>query len=62
MEDDSAPAKTPAGHVVGENLETLSVAELEARLTALKAEIVRIETERDRKMKHADDVASVFKS
>ena len=62
MDDEGQTPQKPAGHVVGENLETLSVAELDGRIMALKAEIVRIEAERDRKKKHASDVASVFKS
>jgi uncharacterized small protein (DUF1192 family) len=43
--DDLMKPKKPAGAVLGENIERLSVAELEARLMALADERVRVESE-----------------
>ena len=48
--------------IVGENLERLSVGELEARIAALKAEIVRAEGELERKRGHEAQAAALFKS
>lgn len=41
MDPDDLPKKKP-GIVVGENLELMSVAELEHRIQALESEIVRV--------------------
>ena len=41
MDLDDLP-KTPAGMVIGENLDLLSVAELEHRVQALESEIARV--------------------
>ncbi len=48
MDLDDAPKKL-ANMVIGENLDAISVAELEHRLQALDSEIVRIRTEITRK-------------
>ena len=45
MDWDDVRPKPQATITVGADLTTLSVAELEARVTALKAEIARVETE-----------------
>ena len=44
MDLDDAPKK-PANMVIGENLDAISVAELEQRIQALKSEIVRLKAE-----------------
>jgi uncharacterized small protein (DUF1192 family) len=44
MELDDAPKK-PANMVIGENLDAISVAELEQRIQALDSEISRIKVE-----------------
>ena len=46
--------------VVGENLERLSVGELEARIAALKAEIERVEGDLERKRGHEAQAAALF--
>ena len=55
--------KRPAGKAiaVGESLETLSIAELEARITALMAEIERVNREIAAKKAHEAAAAAVFK-
>lgn len=58
-EDEKKPAPGPA---IGENLETLSVAELDARLAMLEAEMKRVAQERDRKRTHEQAAAKLFKS
>lgn len=53
---------TPAKAVsVGDNLETLSIGELEARVAAFEAEIVRLRTEIDAKKKHEAAASALFK-
>jgi uncharacterized small protein (DUF1192 family) len=59
--DDVRPPQ--AGEViVGENLERLSVGELEARVATLKAEIERVESELERKRGHEAQAAALFKT
>jgi uncharacterized small protein (DUF1192 family) len=57
-EERPRPAKATS---IGDNLETLSVAELAARIRDLEAEIVRTRTELDRKRAHEAAAAAVFK-
>lgn len=59
--EDVQPRKTASGSI-GENLENFSVAELEARLAELEAEITRVRNERDRKKGLSAAAAEVFKS
>ncbi len=47
---------------LGENLETLSVGELEARIKDLEAEIRRVEGELQKKRAHEAAAAKLFKS
>ena len=58
--DDLVP-KPVKGVVVGETLETLSVAELDARVTALEDEITRVRAELDKKRSHEAAAAALFK-
>ena len=58
--DDERPKPKPAVSV-GENLETLSVAELEARIKTLESEIARVETELKRKRAHEAAASQIFK-
>lgn len=60
--DDLLPQKKPSGVIIGENLETLSVAELEKRIENLEAEIVRVRAEVDRKKRHEEAARALFKS
>ena len=60
--DDLLPPKKPGGAVIGENLATLSVAELEQRIKDLESEIERVRLELDRKRKHEAAARSLFKS
>jgi uncharacterized small protein (DUF1192 family) len=60
--DDLLPQKKPSGIVVGESLETLSVAELEKRVKDLEAEIVRVRAEAERKKRHEEAARALFKS
>ena len=61
MDWDEARQKTVKGIQVGENLETLSLGELEARIAAFEAEIVRVRAEITRKKAHEAAAASMFK-
>jgi uncharacterized small protein (DUF1192 family) len=56
--------RQPAGEriVVGEQLDRLSVGELEARITALTAEIERVRAELDRKKAHEQAADQLFRS
>ncbi len=49
-------------HVVGENLEAISLDELQLRVALLKQEIERIETEMSRKQASRSAAAAFFKS
>lgn len=61
--DDLMPAKKPGSSAtIGENLETLSVAELEQRIKQLQEEIERVRLELDKKRKHEAAAQSLFKS
>lgn len=60
--DDLMPAKKPSGVMIGENLSTLSVAELEKRIKDLESEIERVRIELDKKRKHEAAARSLFKS
>ncbi|HEY8129662.1 MAG TPA: DUF1192 domain-containing protein [Hyphomicrobium sp.] len=60
--DDLLPPKKPSGTAIGDNLQTLSVAELEKRITDLEAEIARVRVELDRKRQHEAAARALFKS
>ena len=62
MEWDDVEPKQVAGASIGDNLENLSVAELEQRITELGEEIERVSKERDRKVKIGAAADQVFKS
>ena len=57
--DDDLPKPRPSV-TLGEKLDRLSVSELEERIEALKAEIVRVEAERTAKAAHAAAAAALF--
>ena len=57
--DDDLP-KPKAVITLGEKLDRLSVDELDERITALQAEIARVETERATKKSHAAAAAALF--
>jgi uncharacterized small protein (DUF1192 family) len=59
--DDIVPKKPKTGIAVGDNLETLSVAELEARIAAFEVEIGRIKGELAAKRKHEQAASALFK-
>ena len=64
MDWDDLTPKAPKGVTLGESLESLeslSVAELEARIAALNAEIARVEAELAAKKAHEAAAASIFK-
>ncbi|SDB02808.1 DUF1192 domain-containing protein [Bauldia litoralis] len=61
MPEDSAPPKKPAGHIVGEDLATLSLDELAERVVLLREEVTRIEAAIEAKRASADAAASFFK-
>jgi uncharacterized small protein (DUF1192 family) len=56
--------KRPAAKTitVGDALATLSIAELEARIAALRSEIERVQTEIAAKKAHEANAAAVFKT
>jgi uncharacterized small protein (DUF1192 family) len=53
--------KPPKAVTVGEDLKTLSVAELEARIVTFTAEIERVKTELQAKKAHEAAAAALFK-
>jgi uncharacterized small protein (DUF1192 family) len=58
--DDERP-KPKASAGIGDNLETLSVAELEQRIAAFSAEIERVKAELARKRAHESAAEALFK-
>jgi uncharacterized small protein (DUF1192 family) len=61
MDIDELPKKKPE-ITVGETLELMSVAELEHRITALEAEIVRVRAEIAKKQASKSAADAVFRS
>ncbi len=61
MDWDDVKPKALQGVTLGESLESLSVAELQARIAALTAEIARVEAELAAKKAHEAAAASIFK-
>lgn len=59
-DDMRPPAPKTVG--IGETLDTLSVAELEQRIAALEAEIVRVTAELTKKRAHEAAAAALFKT
>lgn len=59
---DDKPLKQETAHVVGADLSTLSIEELEKRITSLQEEIVRLEEEAQRKRASKESADSFFKS
>ena len=60
--DDVMKPKAKAGAALGDNLETLSVGELQARIAALQDEIARVERELTRKQQQKSAADALFKS
>lgn len=60
--DDVMKPKPKPGPALGDNLETLSVADLETRIAALRDEIARVEVELARKQKQKSAADALFKS
>lgn len=61
MDWDEIRPKAAKGIVLGEDLTSLGVAELDARIAALSAEIARVEAERAAKKAHEAAAAALFK-
>jgi uncharacterized small protein (DUF1192 family) len=61
MDWDEVRPKPAKEITIGENLATLSIAELESRIGALEAEIVRVKAEIDTKRRHEAAAAAIFK-
>ncbi|MGE0849176.1 MAG: DUF1192 domain-containing protein [Hyphomicrobiaceae bacterium] len=61
MDWDDLKPKAPKGVVVGESLESLSVAELEARISLLQREIERVQAELAAKKAHTSAADAAFK-
>jgi uncharacterized small protein (DUF1192 family) len=59
--DDVRPA-TGGDIIVGENLERLSVGELEVRIAALESEVQRVRGELEKKRAHGAEASALFKS
>lgn len=62
MDWDDVRPKLATGATIGENLEKLSVAELEARIKALDAEIARVGAELAKKKAHEAAASQLFKT
>jgi len=60
-EDDEGPRIKPATDRLGRPLEGVSVAELEAYVTALEAEIARVRAEIERRGAHHAAAEALFK-
>ena len=55
------PRKTASSHEIGQNLDDLSVREIDERITALRAEITRLEEARSAKQASLSSAATFFK-
>ena len=62
MDWDEVRTQPATGAMIGENLATLSVGELEARIGELEREIERVKGELAAKRKHEDAASALFKS
>ena len=60
--DELQPKPRPAAIAIGEELAVLSIAELDCRIGALKAEIERVEAELRKKRAHEAAASALFKS
>jgi uncharacterized small protein (DUF1192 family) len=61
MDLDDAPMK-PTNMVIGENLDAISVAELEQRIQALESEIVRLKAEIAKKLASRNAADAFFRN
>lgn len=61
MDWDDLKPKPPKTATIGDNLETLSVAELEERISAFATEIERVKAELAKKRAHESAAAALFK-
>lgn len=61
MDWDELRPKPKPGITLGETLANLGIAELEARITALRQEIERVEAELAAKRAHENAAAALFK-
>ena len=61
MDWDDLKPKAPKGITLGESLESLSVAELDARIVSLEHEIERVRAELTAKKAHEAAAAAIFK-
>jgi uncharacterized small protein (DUF1192 family) len=61
MDWDEIAPKPVTGIVVGESLETLSVAELQTRIKDLEREIERVKAELNAKQRHESAASAIFK-
>lgn len=61
MDWDDVRPKPATGAMIGENLSTLSVGELEARIAELEREIERVKAELAAKRQHEDAASALFK-
>jgi uncharacterized small protein (DUF1192 family) len=59
--DEDLTPKRPSAIIIGEELSTLSLAELETRILALQNEIERVRSEIKAKKAHEEAAASFFK-
>jgi uncharacterized small protein (DUF1192 family) len=62
MDWDEAQAKGKSDVTVGENLSRMSIAELEARVATLDAEIARTRVEIEKKKAHSAAAGAIFKT
>jgi len=61
MDWDDVRPKPKVAVTIGESLETLSVAELQARIVQLEREIARVKAELEAKRRHEDAASALFK-
>lgn len=61
MDWDEVRPKTALAVQIGDNLETLSVSELQARIASLQGEIDRVNAELAKKLAHEQAASALFK-
>ena len=59
---DDPPRPNPAAHVIGQDLSTLSIADIEERIRILEGEIARLREARSRKEVSREAASAFFKS
>jgi uncharacterized small protein (DUF1192 family) len=62
MSGDESASKQPAGFVIGQSLDTLSIEDIDEAIKSLHGEIQRLELAKGEKSRHLDAASALFKN